>query len=324
MRTAHHTWWMDVARRAGPFLLAAATLGSAHAVLATSGPSTLARWTDAPRLPVAGEYRYTLTARVRPLLVFWITRPDVGAARIVRGQATEGSRSYELLIGSDPDKCPMRLNRWGYISESTLRGTSHLVGLMTESDEDSVEQATAALSQKPQGRHAFKAIRASIANGEQRAQVVRVAFDEDFTLRDVDRVLGRLPEGGEPTARVAVPAGTSPGFLAALARTIHASAETFRSSGRAARGGSQAFVYDRGLYDLTLVSSNVVPRVQVGSNVIRDCVDSEFEIRNRASGVRTGFRLVYATDGPLADVPVRIVYRPRWYFEAELTLEAWK
>jgi hypothetical protein len=324
MRTAHCAWWIDVVRRAAPFLLAAATLGSAHAVLATSGPSTLARWTGTPRLPVAGDYRYTLTARVRPLLVFWISRPNVGAARIVRGQAANSARSYELLIGSDPDKCPMRLNRWGYVAESTQDGTSRLVGLMTESNEESVEQATAALNQRPQGRHPFKAIRASVANGEASAQVVRVAFDEAFTLRDVEKVLGRLPEGGEPTARVAVPAGTSPGFLAALAQAIHAGAEAFRTSGVAARGRSQAFVYDRGFYDLTVKSSKVVPQVQLASKSLRNCIDSELEIRNRATGSTTEFRLVYATGGRLAEVPVRIVYRPRWYFEAELTLEAWQ
>jgi len=324
VRTAHYAWWIDVVRRAVPFLLAAATLGSARAVLATSGASTLTGWTAGPRLPVAGDYRYTLTARVRPLLVFWISRPNVGAARIVRGQAANSARSYELLIGSDPDKCPMRLNRWGYVAESTQDGTSRLVGLMTESNEESVEQATAALNQKAQGRHPFKAIRASIANGEAAAQVLRVTFDEDFTLRDVDTVLRRLPEGGEPTARVAVPAGTSPGFLAAVAQAMHANAETFRTSGRAARGRSQAFVYDRGFYDLTVKSSKVVPQVQLASKSFRNCIDSEFEVRNRTTGSTTEFRLVYATDGPLAEVPVRIVYRPRWYFEAELTLEAWQ
>jgi hypothetical protein len=47
-------------------------------------------------------------------------------------------------------------------------------------------------------------------------------------------------------------------------------------------------------------------------------------VRNLTAGTTTPFRLIYATDGPLAEVPVRIVYRPRWWFEVELTLEAWQ
>lgn len=323
MRATRCTW-TDVVRRVGLVLLVAAVLGGARDMIAATGPSGLARWTAAARLPVAGEYHYTLTARVRPLLVFWITRPNVGMARIVRGRSADGGRSYELLIGSEPDKAPMRFNRWGYVSEYTQGGSSQLLGLMTESNEESVEQAKAALDQKPRGGHAFKAIRASIAGGEASAQVVRVAFTEDFTLRDVETVLKRLPEGGEPTARVQVPTGTSPGFLVALADLIHNSVETVRTSKRPQPGRSQPFVYDRGLYNLTVKSSKLVPQVPVGSNTCRNCVESEFEVRNRATGSTTKFGLIYATDGPLAEVPVRIVYRPRWYFEAELVLEAWQ
>ncbi len=38
-------------------------------------------------------------------------------------------------------------------------------------------------------------------------------------------------------------------------------------------------------------------------------------------GTRTAFHLTYPVSGRFAEVPVRIVYRPRWWFEAELTLE---
>ncbi len=276
------------------------------------------------RMPVTDQYRYSLTARVRPLLVFWISRPNVGAARVVRGRAPNLASSYELLIGSDPDKCPMRLNRWGYVAEFTRGETSQLVGVMTESNEDTVDQATAALKEKPGERHAFKAIRASIANGEAAAQVIRVAFGEDFTSGDVDVVLKRLPEGGEPTARLTVPAASSPGFLNAVAYLLHTSVQAFHSSGQPPRLQSRSFVYDRGIYDLTVKSSKTVARVTLAAGVVANCLDSEFEIRNRTTRGTTGFRLTYATEGALAEVPVRIVYRPRWWFEAELTLEAWK
>jgi hypothetical protein len=195
---------------------------------------------------------------------------------------------------------------------------------MTESNEESVDQAKAALNRKAGSGHAFKAIRASVADGEARAQVVRVAFAQDYTLRDVDTVLKRLPEGGEPTARVQVPGGTRPGFLVALADLIHENVEAVRGSGRPSRGSSRAYVYDRSLYTVTQTSSALVPLVRLGSSSHRNCVDGEFEIRNRTTGNTSTFHLTYATEGALAEVPVRIVYRPRWYFEAELTLEAWQ
>lgn len=314
----------DGVRQAAAAILAVVVLGGAHEVGRASAPAALARWTATPRLPATGEYHYTLTARVRPVVLFRITCRDVGGARIVRGQAADGARSYELLIGSDPDRAPMRINRWGYVAEITRDATTGLVGVMTESNEESVEDGTATLNQHSRARHPFKAIRASIANGEASAQVVRIALEENFTFRDVGVVLGRLPEGGEPTARIQVPQGSSPGFLGTLADLMHASVSAVRKTGRPAHSQVRAFVYDRGVYDLTLRTSTGVPRLQLGPKTYYNCIESEFHIRNRATRSETGFRLTYATTGPLAEVPVRIVYRPRWWFEAELTLEAWQ
>ncbi len=62
-------------------------------------------------------------------------------------------------------------------------------------------------------------------------------------------------------------------------------------------------------------------QIQLGSKTYRRAVESTFEIRNRATGARTAFRLTCGTEGAFAEVPLRIVYRPRWWFEAELTLE---
>jgi hypothetical protein len=83
----------------------------------------------------------------------------------------------------------------------------------------------------------------------------------------------------------------------------------------------QAFVYDRGLYDLSLGASTLAPLVQAGSIAWRNCLVSAFEIRNCTTGAKTSFHLTYPLNGRFAEVPVRIVYRPRWWFEAELTLE---
>jgi hypothetical protein len=68
-------------------------------VLTTVGP---ARADDrASTLPVVAEHRYRMLAKVRTLLV-WISRDNVGDARITRRNDGAGSIGLELLIGSDP------------------------------------------------------------------------------------------------------------------------------------------------------------------------------------------------------------------------------
>jgi hypothetical protein len=73
-------------------------------------PARAPRLSPASRQPAAGsiERRYRMAARIRPLLVFWITRENVGGARIVWLRRDDGMRGWELLIGSDPLRAPMR------------------------------------------------------------------------------------------------------------------------------------------------------------------------------------------------------------------------
>ena len=183
-----------------------------------------ARWAAPQRLPQTAAYRYDVSVRIRAV-IFSITRNGVGAARIVRGTSRDGARSYELLIGSDPARTPMGINRWGYIAETVDGSAAQLVGVMTESEEQTVADATASVKGQA-GNHRFKAILGSVDGREASALVVRAGFPENFTFRDVETVLARLPEGS-PTARLRIPDGTHPGFLGAVADIVHASVETF-------------------------------------------------------------------------------------------------
>src|SRR5260221_10935290 len=87
--------------------------------------------------PGGQRHHYTLGARVRPLL-FWIGQDDVGDAVLAKKRGPDLVR-YALLIGSDPARAPRGINRWGYLSEEIHDGEATLVGLMTESDEESVD-----------------------------------------------------------------------------------------------------------------------------------------------------------------------------------------
>lgn len=279
-------------------------------------------WTATPGAAAGGQYHYSLTARVRPLM-FWITRKGVGTGRIVRSADEAGNPFYELLIGSDPARAPLHINRWGYVAEVHRDGGAEILGVMTEADEQTVDAASKAVEAGAAGDHRFKAIRASVGEGEASAQVIRVSLAENLTLGDLGELLGRLPEGGQATARLSLPGNVHPGFLGAVAGLVAESADAARAGNRGGPGPRASYVWDRNLYDLTCTSRPAAARAASGDGggACASCLETEFRIRNRATGNKSGFRLTYPTDGPHAGIPVRIVYRPRWWFEVELTLK---
>jgi hypothetical protein len=73
-------------------------------------------------LPVVSEHRYRMLAKVRPLL-FWISKDDVGGAKVSWRGSEDGGFGLDLLIGSDPRRAPRQINKWGYIAEQ-VRGST--------------------------------------------------------------------------------------------------------------------------------------------------------------------------------------------------------
>jgi hypothetical protein len=275
---------------------------------AADGSSTVA---------ASAEYRYIVSARVRPLL-FWIGRDNVGDARIALRTGSDDTRDYELLIGSDPRRAPFAINRWGYILERVSPNRLTLVGVMTESDEDSVEQAQARVSSAGTNAGRFKAIRAHVRAGEAEAAVRRALLPAAPTMRDLDRVLASFPESGMPPQRVSLPAGVSGGFLSTVAGLLDESIDIYHHTGRPASRLRRAFVHGTSVHELVLSSSEAVA-YRTGAETER-ALESQFEVRSTGRTV-SRFRITYGTDGRLSRVPLRIVYRPKWWFEAELKIE---
>lgn len=253
------------------------------------------------------ELRYVVNARVRPLL-FWIGRSNVGGGRITWSRSGESDR-LELLVGSDPSRTPMRVNRWGYIAETVCEAGADVVGVMTESEEASVEQASANVSRGSSGRQAFRSIRSRVHGGRSEADVARVSIPGPVTYHDLDGLLPAvLVATGEKRSEDIVE-GTAPGFLAAvaeLAQRALGTAPDVRSS-----RARLAYVYNAQLFDLELLSSEA----RGGS------ADVEFRTRNRTTGNTTKFAIAFDTTRDVLR-PTRIRFRPRWWFEAELVLDA--
>jgi hypothetical protein len=261
-----------------------------------------------------------MSARVRPLLLFWIGRSNVGDAVVTRAASPLETR-YSLLIGSDPDRAPRRINRWGYIQE-TIRGDgAAVVGLMTESDEESVEEAESHLRREGSGVHTFKVIHATIDAERSRSVVTAVGAPADYSFRQVQAVLALAEDGGiaGPSRVVRLPQGTRPGFLSALAEIIHAQTEDARA-GALHSGTWLTYVYHGKFYELRTTSVQLKPTLAVHSTRYARVVSAQFATRSVADGEETRFDLSYAIDGKLAEVPLTVSYQPRWWMQIDLAL----
>ncbi|MBL8178535.1 MAG: hypothetical protein JNK48_27935 [Bryobacterales bacterium] len=264
--------------------------------------------TAADTAPRAVEHQYILSARVRPLVVLWIRRDNVGAGR-VRWANGAGEKSVELVIGSDPDRVPMRINRWGYIGEFHRPGEADVIGVMTETEETSVEQARRNLDRRG-ATHVYRCMRTSIRDGQSATALFGLAFPEAVTYRAVDNVRRQVEERTGTARQVPVPAGTDHGFLLAVWNLVDTSVTMHRAGAPQARLKRDC-VYANMLYEVRLESAK---------STVQGLLESEFAVLNRATGKTTRFQMTYGVDTPLAGVPVRIVFRPNWWFEAELNL----
>jgi hypothetical protein len=310
------------------------TMGGVTALLATllSGAqgSDVAALAPVPGVPAAGaaapgtieRHHYMMSARVRPLVLFWIGRSNVGDAIVTRAATPQEAR-YSLLIGSDPDRAPRRINRWGYIEERIRGDAATVVGLMTESEEESVEEAETHLRTEGSGVHTFKVIHAAIDAEQSRSVVTAVGAPADYSFRQVRALLALAGEGEGGTAGqsrvIRLPQGTRPGFLSALAEIIHAQADSARA-GAVRAGAPLTYVYHGKLYELRGTNVQFKPTLDVNASRYARVVSAQFALKSRANGEEASFALSYAIDGRLAEVPLTISYQPRWWMQVNLAL----
>jgi hypothetical protein len=302
------------------------TLGLVALVLALgipadAGPSSASPPSDA----TVERHHYSIRARIRPLLVFWISRSGVGEAVVTTRQGPSESE-YSLLIGSDPDRAPRRINRWGYIREDIHGSEATLIGLMTKSDEDSIQQAETNIRKQAVGNRTFKIIRGTIDADEAKSIVTSIAAPSDYSYRQVDTLL-KLAEREsssdlDGSVRVTrLPTGTHPGFLTAVAALMHRHVDEWHTSGRVQPGAPIGYVYYGRIYELSAIRTQPLASVRVDGRAYSHVIASEFESRSTYDGEVTKFSITYGTDGPLAEIPIAASYQPRWWMQIELTLD---
>ena len=272
------------------------------------------------RAPVVAERTYTLKAGVR-LLVFWIRRDNVGSARITWRAGDARHRVLEFLVGSDPERAPRRINRWGYIAEEVRPPDADLLGIMSKSDEQSADEAESQIAADGQrDSHPYNAIRTTIRGGSASSGVLRVSTEKALTYRDLETLLGLVPDDVPAARAVSLPEGTQPGFLFATEALIASTLDQCRAGVQAAPA-SLPYLYNNTFYTLTLQECGFESTRKIGNRAFSNVIRAKLETRNSATGNTTSFRMEYGTDGDLKAVPVRMVFRPKWWFEAELLLD---
>jgi hypothetical protein len=297
------------------FALCCATVASGGAnrhELATFSRTALDR-----RAPITAERSYTLNAGVR-LLLYWVRRENVGSARLTWRAGRGDHRILEFLVGSDPDRAPRRINRWGFIAEEVRPHNADLLGIMTQSDERSVDEADSK-SAASSDRHVYRAIRTTVRDGSASSAVFRLSDERPLTYRDLDAVLQWIPTDMPAPREVSLPEGTRPGFLFAVEELITGTLDQCRAASRQLPA-PLPFVYNNTFYTLKLRTCDFESHHQIGDRVFSGVIRAELETKNRSTGKETPFRLVYGTEGDLKAVPLLIVFRPRWWFQAELVL----
>lgn len=266
---------------------------------------------------VSRESRYQVDARVRPLL-FWIRKSNIGDGRLTWRRGPDGTVGYELLVGSDPARAPRRINRWGYLREESGASGAIVFGVMSQSDEQSVENADRSTT-RTDGIHAFKALRQFLTGSQARVTVSDVHVRKDLTYADLDMLLSAVPGAPSKTKTVAMAQWTSPGFLAAAASLMK---EGRTAAGKA--GNAQPLVriypYNGELYQLQLRSAEHVSRYTQEGRSFGPAIRGRFHVLNRTTREETLFAVVYGVEGDLTGVPLLISWRPRWWLEIECML----
>jgi hypothetical protein len=318
-----------VSRRRAARWLIALTAGSAIGASVLAGrPQGSSQGT-----PVTGslkpvkEHRYRMAAGIRPLLLFWMSRDNVGGARVVWLGGENESRGLELLIGSDPVRAPTRVNRWGYIREEVTTGGAAVTGLMTDASEQSLDEVKKNTGKAGTGP-IYKIIKGRTEGDESTAETLAIRARPEWSYRDLAVVLSEFEaeraRRSARTGRLSVPAGTQAGLLMAIADVVNQSVKAIgRAPGSPAPPGRRTVIYtfNAKLYELRLVDSEWLAHATFAEHSYRNLLQLDFEVRNPKETWREKFSLAVATDGPLAGVPVHVTYQPRWWFRAELFLD---
>jgi hypothetical protein len=273
------------------------------------------------RLPVLQERRYVMSGAIRPLL-FWLGRDDIGLGRIVWRRSDDGTRGYELLVGTDPARAPGGINRWGFVSEEASSRGGSVLAMMTGSYETSYEEEAAAAEDRSSGGE-FRTIWSSMSRGSTAWRLADVRTPEALTVHQVAAALKylRTRSSAAPSRQRDVADDVRSGFLVAVADLLDATLTAHRSGADAARTGKRTvkYIFGEQTYELRVRDADPVSITWSGRK--RPALKMAFQTHGLSTGKRSRFELTAGTTGDTAGVPMTIEWQPRWWLRVRLHLE---
>jgi hypothetical protein len=283
------------------------------------------------------QHDYVVTAAVR-LLLFWISRDDVGQGYIRLG-VQPGETPLEtihLVMGSDPAKAPLGVNRWGAAAEVWSRTDSSgaFFGFMKAPKEESVSAARDELSrEKESQRYQFEGIISRISNGQETSITVPINSAKDFTLHQLPLAQQMVMERLKTTTRTprALDArslqgcATGSGFLFTLRELMTAALSGQKTP------LTRCYIYFARRYTMTMNRCEPVKEMKVAlklrgatrkvEKIYRDLRKADFRIVNAQTGLPTDFQMVFGESGGLKGVPVQVEFQPNWWFRVTINLK---
>jgi hypothetical protein len=291
------------------------------------------------------EYDYIMTARVH-LIFFWVGKDDVGGGYIRRGISSQDPRAefFQVLFGSDPQKAPRAVNRWGAGTEVAWHRepvafpsreddvtSSAFFGFMKSSSGKSVGEMQRELrKEQEQGQHSFTGILSRVEPSRALSTIVPLQSDTDFNLHQYDIaqpiMLDRIAASDRPVRSLEDPSRClrSASFLATVAELIDAAL-----AGQAAPL-SRCYVHDAQENTLSLERVTPLQKLPVqlrgpNSTVLLDTsyanlLQFDYVSTHKETRKTVTFSILVGTQGNLRGVPVQIRYQPNWWFQVVLNL----
>jgi hypothetical protein len=300
-------------------LVAALTPVSAGGQSATDLPGAI--FNRIRRVPVETRISYTVNAAIRPLPLIWIGRDNIGSGEFVSRRGPDGALALELTAGTDPSRAPRRINRWGYLGEEVRADGGSLVGLIKQSDEQSLGDITASLRQEAAHRFPFRVYAGDVSAGRARLGGIDYIAAQDFTQRGFDQLFGQLANAPIALTGTTLKPGTRTGLLSTIAELLRDSVAAWRAkTPDPIKGRRVPYFFNNMAYELVIASTDYRRSSTIGGRRYDDVLHAGLEASQPGTSKRMAVDLWYTASGPQAAVPLRVTVQPRWWFRFELTI----
>jgi hypothetical protein len=296
-----------------------------------------------------------MRGRVR-LLFFWVGKDRVGGGHIALLKPVVARRScpcegVEIMFGSDPSRVPGQINRWGYGNEwacwreddssSPKLEFTRFEGFMRHSGEESLSQVRERdLKDKATQLFWYDGLESTVRPNQATSAIRFFSQAKDFNFREPEAVQAayqkRLREAPPERVRTldnATQLYSDPfGFLTGSRELIRQICRRSQSHSKdwLSQHYCLNYAYHAKPYLLEVIGLKYLPSFTLSftstpsespsvQNFSR-VAEAEFRLQDTIERQPHYFTVWFRLDGSEEGVPLRIVDKPRWWLQVELTL----